>query len=248
MSIHSFLLLLGLAGAVSAEPLIVSYIEKPPYYHTENNEATGFLIKKGQQIFTQAGITPQFAARPAKRALLEVELNFQPICSIGWFKSPERAAFAKFSNPIHRDPPMAVLTTTSLAPQLRRYATLSELTTKPDLRLGVVAGFSYGPYLDLLTRDMKINIERNSSTPVISLKKLALARIDYTIIDVQELSYLSQQAAIDANRFTTINYIDIPQGNLRYLMCSKKVDGEILNRINNAIKTLGMDELSATKP
>ncbi len=248
MSPHSFLLLLGLTGVASAEPLIVSYIEKPPYYHTENNEATGFLIKKAQQIFTQAGITPQFVARPAKRAVLEIELNVQPNCSVGWFKSPEREAFAKFTNAIHRDPPMAVLTTQTLAPQLRRYATMRELTLNSGLRLGVVAGFSYGPYLDLLIRDMKTNIERSSPTPIGNLKTLAFNRIDYTIIDVQELGYLSHQAEMDAKRFTAINYLDIPQGNFRYLMCSKKVDDEVLKRINHAIKALGMEDAPATKP
>ena len=248
MSPHLFFLVLGLTGVASAEPLAVSYIEKPPYYYTENNEAKGFLIKKAQQIFTQAGITPQYVSRPAKRALLEIELNLQASCSVGWFKSPERAAFAKFSNAIHQDSAMAVLTTADLAPQLRKYATLHDLTLAPRLRLGVVAGFSYGPYIDLLIRDMKDNIERNSSTPVFSLKKLAVNRIDYTIIDVQEFDYLSQQAEIDPKRFTPLNFIDIPQGNLRYLMCSKKVDDDVIKRLNQAIKMLTPEDAPAAKP
>ncbi len=60
--------------------------------------------------------------------------------------------------------------------------------------------------------------------------------------------YLSQQAEIAAKRFTAINYLDLPQGNFRYLMCSKKVDDEVLKRVNHAIKILGMEETSATKP
>lgn len=248
MSPYLFFLILGLAGIASAEPLVVSYIEKPPYYYTENNEAKGFLIKKAQQIFTQAGITPQFISRPAKRALLEVELNLQAGCSIGWFKSPERVAFAKFSSPIHQDPAMAVLTTQEMAPELRKHATLRDLTLAPRLRLGVVSGFSYGPYIDLLIRDMKTNIEHNSSTPVFSLKKLAINRIDYTIIDGQEFDYLSQQADLDTKRFTTLNFIDIPQGNLRYLICSKKVDDDVIKRLNQAIKMLAPEEPPAAKP
>ncbi|MEN9866090.1 MAG: hypothetical protein RL748_1680, partial [Pseudomonadota bacterium] len=242
---HSVGLLLALAGSASAEPLIVSYIEKPPYYYTENNEAKGFLVKKAQQIFEQAGVPIQYVSRPAKRVLLEIELNLHPTCSIGWFKSPERANFARFSNAIHQDQPMAVLAAWGQAAELRKYATLRELTLNPKLRLGVVAGFSYGPYIDLLTRDMKDNIERSSSTPIFNLKKLAINRIDYTLIDVQELDYLSQQADIDLKRLTPINFIDIPQGNFRYLMCSKKVSDEVMGRLNSAIKALTPEEPAA---
>jgi polar amino acid transport system substrate-binding protein len=133
------------AAPVSALP--VSYIEKPPYYYTDGAQAKGFLLLRAQQIFERAAIVVTLVSRPARRALHEVESNAGPTCSIGWFKSAEREAFAKFSVPIHQDRPMAVLTELGREAAVRKYPTLRALMAAPLFHVGVVDGFSYGPYI-----------------------------------------------------------------------------------------------------
>src|SRR5690606_34791512 len=107
IAMRSLLALLCLPLAcLAAEPLAVYYIEKPPYYHSIAGEPTGFLLERTRAIFSDAQIALRFEARPAKRILLEMEQNREPICSIGWFRTPQREAFALFSLAIYRDEPM----------------------------------------------------------------------------------------------------------------------------------------------
>src|SRR5690606_3099630 len=118
-SMRSLFALLCLPLAcLAADPLPVYYIEKPPYYHSIAGEPTGFLLERTRAIFSDAQIPLRFEARPAKRILLEMEQNREPICSIGWFRTPQREAFALFSLAIYRDETMTVLTRATLAEQV----------------------------------------------------------------------------------------------------------------------------------
>jgi polar amino acid transport system substrate-binding protein len=65
-----------------------------------------------------------------------------------------------------------------------------------------------------------------------------LGRIDYTIVDVDELEYLAQQAQVSRAQLAMVEFDDIPQGNSRFIMCSRKVDDATIARINAAIKAI----------
>lgn len=232
------LLLLIAATPLQAQTLTVSYIEKPPYYYTEGGTARGFLLDFTKQMADKAGLAITLSARPAKRVLSELQANASPMCSIGWFKTPEREAFARFSLPIHQDTPMAVLTDLAHEEQIRRFPSLRALTADPAYRLGVSDGFSYGVYVDALVHEMGANLERAAITPVQTLKKLAMGRIAYTIVDTEELEYLAREANLARHRLVAIHFPDIPPGNIRYLMCSHRVDDALLARINDAIRAM----------
>ena len=106
------LLATGLAWAQkSTEPDIkVAYLERPPYYWTDNGHPRGFLLELTQRIFNLAGIKATYAPAPPNRIIADLRENREPICSIGWFRNPERESYSRFSLPIYRDRPLVILT------------------------------------------------------------------------------------------------------------------------------------------
>ena len=90
-------------------PLRVLYLEFPPYYYT-NSEGNpdGFLLKKADELFRQAGIAPNYISVPAKQILMEMH-GLNPICSIGWFRTPGREKYAKFSRIFYQNRPLQAL-------------------------------------------------------------------------------------------------------------------------------------------
>lgn len=226
------------AAEASAEPMVVSYISKPPYYYTEAGQAKGFLLERSREMFRHAGIEPQFEERPAKRILSEMEQAQEPTCSIGWFKNPEREKFARFSVAIHQDQPMAVLTHADRAAKVRQHKSLQELTENLSLRLVVTDGYSYGPYIDNLIATMGRRVERASVSPVTNLRKVGVGFVDYAIVDVDELTYLRQMPELKGLKLETVPFPDIPAGNVRYIMCARTIGVELMQRINTAIQTV----------
>lgn len=225
------------ALSAAAEPVTVFYIEKPPYYHSEQGEPTGFLLERTRAIFSKAGVGVHFEARPAKRIQMEFQLGREPACSVGWFKTAQRSRYAWFSRAIHRDAPMVVLTRNTLREQIKAYASLTALLSSP-LRLGLIDGFSYGELDALLARTSRSNI---TAAPTQSVRMLAAERIDYTLIDERELPYILAEADLRDARLAQLNMPDIPPGQLRYLMCSKEFDQRLQERLDQAILALDVE-------
>ncbi|WP_439859684.1 substrate-binding periplasmic protein [Pseudomonas sp. MBLB4136] len=233
------LLWLGLlltALAAAAEPLPVYYIEKPPYYHSEQGEPAGFLLERAQAIFKEAGITIRLQSRPSKRIQMKLALEREAACSIGWFKTEQRSAYAWFSRPIYRDRPMVVLTRTDLASQVKAHENFAALLKSP-LRLGLIDGYSYGELDALLAQAEHSSI---TAAPTHNVLMLAAKRIDYTLVDEREIPYILAEADMYDARVTQLGMPDLPAGQLRYLMCSKGVDRALRERIDQAILALGL--------
>jgi len=134
----------------SEERLTVSYLERPPYYFTENEKAGGFLIDLSGKIFKKAGIEVEFVEMPPKRIMAEIKRKDNFHCSVGWFKKAERERFAKFSRPIYQNKPIVILTAKKNEALFSKYKTLKEVFSDKSLLLGVMADFSYGEYIDNL--------------------------------------------------------------------------------------------------
>ncbi|UTW06706.1 substrate-binding periplasmic protein [Pseudomonas benzenivorans] len=223
--------------ATAAQPLPVYYIEKPPYYHSEQGEPTGFLLERARAIFRKAGIAVEFESRPSKRIQMKLALEREAACSIGWFKTEQRSTYAWFSRAIHRDTPMVVLTRTTLAEQVNAYASFTALLKSP-LRLGLIDGFSYGELDALLAQASHSGI---TAAPTQNVRMLAAGRIDYTLVDERELPFILAEADMRDARLAQLSMPDLPPGQLRYLMCSKEMDRRLRERIDRAISALGLE-------
>lgn len=240
------LIVLGVSQvALAAEPLTITYIEKPPYYYTdERGLPAGFLLQRVRQALAKGGLSAIYVQRPARRALEEVKVNAYPVCSIGWFMNDERRGFARFSRPVHQDKAVVFA---SLPEHLSRWKTIahvSDLLTRPaPPRVGVVDGFVYGEPLDGLFKGMGEAVD-HSSDVLQALRKLQFQRVDLVPLSPEELEYYqrilrtSPQPGAPKLELAQLNFPDLPPGMLRYLMCSKQVPDTVMHQLDNALPPL----------
>lgn len=232
------LLLPGAPGAQKSSSLKVSYLERPPYYWTENGQPKGFLLELTRRILEQAGVQATYAPLPPNRILEELRQDQSPSCSIGWFKNPEREAFAHFSLPIYRDNPMVVLTTRALAEKIDRHETLADIFWDKSLIMARMASFSYGSYVDRLLQSIPVRSVVIPTTNDVLPKLLLSQRASYMLVTPEEIPNLLRSSQVNASDFVALHVKDIPSGNPRYLIFSKSVPLKMIEDINAAIKSL----------
>lgn len=229
--------------------LKVAYLERPPYYWTDNGQPAGFLLLLTRKIFDLAGISAAFTPAPPNRILSDLRADRLPLCSIGWFKNPERESYAKFSLPIYRDRPLVILTSRDRAASFRQHDRLQDVFADPFLVLARVASFSYGETVDrLLERVPARNLTVSTAQSV--LPRLILeGRVSYMLVAPEEVPTLLRSAGVDPEKFVQLTMRDIPAGNLRHLIFSARVSDETLRKVNAAIKVLtDQDALLSPEP
>ncbi len=227
-----------LPGIAGAQMVRVLYMERPPYYETRDGRPAGFLNDLAAEAFRRAGFTVVFESVPSKRILRLIEEDRGLVCSVGWFKNPEREAFARFSRAISRDQPLVALTRAASRPQFAGRARLAELFADKSLRLGVIAGFSYGAAVDSLmaaARPNRVEVTGNQSQLV---RMLASGRLDYLLIAPVEVEGALHAAGLAPAELAEIALGDSPPGNARHLMCNKSFDPGLMDRLDAAIAAL----------
>ena len=233
------LLLLPLtAAAQEPSSLKVSYLERPPYYWTENGQPKGFLLELTKRILEEAGVPATYVPLPPNRILEELRQNQSPTCSIGWVKNPERETFANFSLPIYRGTPMVVLTTRALAEKIAQHDTLADIFWDKSLVMARMASFSYGSYVDNLLQSIPVRSVIIPTTNDVLPKLLLSQRASYMLVAPEEIPNLLRSAQVDASEFVALHIKDIPSGTPRYLIFSKNVPQSMIEDINAAITTL----------
>lgn len=234
---HFCLLSLLLMGTAQSAPLMLTYIDKPPYYYTDNGQPQGFLLLRVRAMLDRAGIAYSLQEQPPKRILQLMQANQEATCSIGWFKTAERTQFAQFSLPIHRDAPMLAIASALHAQQIRSAGTVTQTLARPSLKVGIVDGYAYGDYLDNQFQQLPANrIERTPALVLNNLLKITRDRIDLTFVDREEWQYLKSRPELTGLPLEAIELSDLPPGKERFLMCSQLVPTAVLNDINQAIR------------
>ncbi|SFM19574.1 MULTISPECIES: substrate-binding periplasmic protein [Rugamonas] len=226
--------LLGASCAVAAPTLTVAWRDKPPYYYLDHGVAKGFMLQRAKEVFALAGVPARFVQEPQKRIWINFAHGTPNYCSIAWYRLPEREAVAQFSQPLMTDPPQGVLIAPRALARVRTHATLASLLADPQLTLGVVDGVSYGPELDALIARSANQIMRRTVTTVNMMRMIAAGRADYMLVDREDWKYASAHAA-ELNAAVRRDYADAPPGLKRYLVCSRDVPAEVMNKLNQAI-------------
>lgn len=235
----SLLALLLANVVVHATPLVMlEYRDKPPYSYTEEGKPRGFLLERTLAIFKRAGVPVVAQEVPAKRITFDIQNNAQPICSTGWYKLPEREAYARFTQAVHQDKPHVVLAGTHAAEAVRRNKTLRALLANPALSIGVVDGVSYGQELDQLITTLPTAVVRSTVVPLQMAKMIQGKRADYMLIDQDDLAFLVEKGDLPTDSMAKIEFPDMPAGLKRYIMCSKQVPEETVTALNEAIRLI----------
>lgn len=243
----ALLLLFCRPEPAQATDLTVAYLERPPYYCTHNGRPAGFLLHLTQDILQRAGLSATFIPVPPNRILASLQANDHPLCTVGWFRTPERETYAAFSLPIYRDKPIVVLTSTVLAPDLGRYTRLIDLFADPRQTMAQVSSFSHGQAVDRLLSRHAVRTMTVPSGQQILPRLIAEGRATFMLIAPEEVETLLQASGLDPALFTTLPMDDAPLGNLRHLMFNKGIDPRILDRVNAAIAGL-TDQTALSSP
>lgn len=225
--------------ATAAEPLTVSYFERPPYYYTDTvGEPGGFLLERTRNILRQAGVEAKFLALTPYQILYVLRHAMVPHCSIGWFKNAQREQFAKFSEPIYRNRDLMLLTTKAQLPRFSDLKTLRAIFSDRHLTMARMGGFSYGSYVDDLLEKLTPKTLFLAGEQGCLLRAVAAQRASYMLVAPEEIDTLIGLTGLSAGAVVAIPLADVPAGNLRYLMCNRAVTDETLERLNQAIDKL----------
>lgn len=185
-------------------------------------------------ILDTAGIPFAFVEIPPKRILKNIE-QIEYSCSVGWFKTAERETFARFSDPIYKDMPTGIVLRRSSLSMFSEKPTLTEIL-ESSLMLGVVDGFSYGSKVDEAIFRLKPSIYAISNEAENLLKMIQSERIDYAFMAPEEANYILQKDLVMKSDLQVIEMANEIEGNFRYLIFSRGVGPEIVDRVNESIR------------
>jgi uncharacterized protein (TIGR02285 family) len=233
------LLLLGAKISVAASPVItVSWRDKPPYHYLDNGIPRGFLLERTQAIFAAAGIATRFASEPQKRIWANFSHGATNYCSFSWYRLPEREAVSQYTLPISIDPPHSVLVSAAALARVKRHATLAALLADPELTLGVVDGVSYGPDLDAMIAHSANQVMRRTVDTTSMMRMLGVGRASFMLVDREDWEYVHRREPI-LQSTTRLDFPDMPPGLKRYIVCSRDISPQTMEKINQAITATG---------
>ncbi|MFZ5426418.1 MAG: substrate-binding periplasmic protein [Thermodesulfobacteriota bacterium] len=227
------------------DALIILYFERPPYYATTEGLPGGFLVNLTREIMAEAGIGAVFQEMPARRIIEVIKTSDKPVCSIGWFKTPEREEYARFSIPIYRDQPLAAAFLASGRGPKPGAATFKEVAADPDLVMGLNSAFSYGEKVDAMLKGLAAPPVKVNATQEQLMRMLSARRFDYMLVNPEEAGTLACLAGLSPEDLAEHSFPDLPKGNLRHLMFSQNTPAGTIGRVNEAIRRLAPLEQEA---
>lgn len=222
-------------GSEKSEAIVFYYFQRPPYYFTgSDGKPDGMLLKPVIDYLKKAPFDIRAIEVKSDGILHRIKANRRKVCSVGWFKNSERAKFAKFTKPIYVNKPLVVLTTLNHKKEFSSMSTLGDIFRQKDLRWGVVENFSYGSYVDDLSK--KLNPQIISSNDQVHMIKMLIGRrFSYMLIAPEEVEELIRVSAEDKNSFYLFSPGGMPEGNSRYILCSKMVSNKEINTLNQIL-------------
>jgi len=232
-----------LAG-MPEDSIVVYYHERRPYYVTTPNQVHGLIADRVNWVFREAGIPYEWRKTPAKRELALIRSNDQQACAAGWFKSPEREAFGRFTLPIFMDSPTLALARAD-NDQIQSGGSLAGTLSNRRLRLLRKDGYSYGKFIDDAIRRLAPREIVTTAENLSMVKIIHSHRADYFFIAKEEAEDLILYSGLPFKDFKMIHFSDMPRGNKRYLICSRRIDTLTLLRLNRAIKDYLLGSLAS---
>jgi polar amino acid transport system substrate-binding protein len=228
--------------AHSEEVVTVAWRVKPPLQYTVNGQPHGILVERAKQVFSQAQIKTQFVEESTKRIFNNFKMGKKNYCSFGLYYVAERESFAQFSRVFHSDPPQTILVSPAAFKLVTAHLTLTSLLADANLTLGVVESSSYGPELDAMIKAGKNKVERATTLQMNLARMIAANRASFMFADREDWKYLKDNDA-HVRGASQIDLPGMPPGQKRYILCSKDMTPEQMQRINAAIQ-----KVYVTKP
>ena len=226
------------------DAIVVYYHERRPYYVTTPNQVHGLIADRVNWVFKDAGVPFVWRKTPAKRQLEIIRNNEKRVCAVGWFKTPERDAYGNFTLPIYMDKPtMAIARADN--DQICSGDPLARTLSNRRLRLLRKDGYSYGRFIDDGIQEYAPREIVTTAENLSMVKMIHTHRADYFFISKEEAEDLILSSDLPRKDFKVVRFSDMPQGNKRYLICSRKIEEMTLLRLNRAIKNYLLGSMAA---
>ncbi len=223
----------------AAADVTLYYYDRPPFMQTNANGPSGYFIERTERVLKKAGVSFTWELMPVNRIFADLKSSPNPVCSSGWYSTPDRRAYALFSKAIYRDLPLVGLARSDS--NLPENAVASILFQQATLTLLVKDSVVYGAYLDDLIAKMPAkNVLRTTSDFANSVKMIHANRADFTLVAQEEFDTFIKNAELSRSDFKIIHFSDEPAVEFRYILCSHAVPVETITRINKAIDQLGL--------
>lgn len=220
---------------VPAEAVVIHYHRRPPFYMNDGGRVHGLVIDPIARAFREAGIPHIWRETPAKRLLEIIAAGEDLSCGAGWFKTPEREVFARYTLPIYRDKPFVAVFRAGEDILPEGPLLLDQLLKEWRLTLLVKEGYSYGPFIDGRMQALSPRQIRTTADNRDILRMIGHYRADYTFLSEEEAADLLSSPEVGGDRFTVVRLADVPGGGERHIMCSKKVGEGTIARLDAAI-------------
>jgi uncharacterized protein (TIGR02285 family) len=216
------------------ERIAVHYNERVPYQQTTGSGVVGLTADPATWSFNKAGLDFSWKKTSPKRQLKLLQNNEGCDCLVGWFKTPERLPFAKYSHAIYQDKPQIALARADNH-TLQSDMTIDEILSNKKLKLLVKDGYSYGAFLDEKIAHHHPSVVKATGENVNMLKMIHKKRADYFFIAPEELTSLLELSGLPIADFKALTFPAMPVGEKRYILCSQRVEDIIVEQLNRAI-------------
>jgi polar amino acid transport system substrate-binding protein len=222
-------------AAADDPPLTILFHVRPPYSELGAPAGVkGLLIAPVVGAMTKAEVSATWTEMPPARQTEEIRRATGAVCGLGWFKRPEREEFALFVGPIYQDRPTVAVARKDDA-RFAAPAMLQKLFADHSAKLIVKTGYSYGATIDAWLQRARPDTEESAGTNEAILNMIANGRRDYAMMAAEEAEYLLQRDAPLSAILRVVQLDDAPEGEHRYLMCSKTTPADLVARLNAAL-------------
>nr|BFD32569.1 hypothetical protein GTC16762_21870 [Pigmentibacter ruber] len=234
------------------ETIFLNYQPRIPFFIEDKKEkypVDGTIYKIIQSIFQGLDIEYKYSNVPVIRTLQMIKENKVKVCYPLGLRNIEREKIALISKPIYKDKNTIVLYNIDNE-KIKLYSNFTEMLKDKNITLLVKIGYSYGKLIDekLLeylhykafeeNKNIGKNINKTSDDNIGMLNQILNKKSDYMLIAKNEIENLIEQNGIYKKYLKILEFKDLPEGEYRHLICSKKVGEEVMEKINSRIKIL----------
>jgi polar amino acid transport system substrate-binding protein len=227
---------LWFAPFARAEDVItLLFTDRAPYTEmTQDGSPVGLVATEATYAFMTADLRYAWQVSSFKRILQTIEQPTGQNCAAGLYKTPERERFAKYTKPIFRDGQTVLIVRKEIA--VPSSVKFEYILTIPNLRILVKGSYSYGAMIDGIFAKLKPNLIIADVEVRQMVEMLKGNRGDALIASAEEANYLMKELDRSGRTLKTVSLIDSPLGEYRYILCSKAVPDDVIERLNRTIR------------
>jgi polar amino acid transport system substrate-binding protein len=217
------------AAQVRAETMTVVHTEWYPYTYQEKGQTKGFEIEIFERVMAQMNVKVRFVSLPWKRCLQMIqEDKAQAVISL--LKTSERERYVRYPQE-H----ISISKTQFFTHADRRIDYAGVLKNLERLRIGVIAGFSYGPEFDeahFLTKEASRDAE-------MLVRKVVGGRIDLAAENAAVVGAVARRLGMEKQ----IRFLHPPIHMQKlYVGFSTNTDRKFLDRFSETLNNFKMTE------